>query len=171
MTNREFKDSVISLSDKLFRIAHRLLGDNDEAKDAVQDSIIKLWKTKSTLSKLKSIEAFSVTVTKNVCLDRLRARKYNTIDIEQAYDLSDKKTPEQQSEITESVKQINSIIKLLPEQQRLIIQLRDIEGYAFEEIEKMTGISVNTIRVNLSRARKAVRDQLTKTYNYGLKNA
>ena len=58
-------------------------------------------------------------------------------------------------------------MKLLPEQQQIILQLRDIEGYEFEEIAEITGINPNAVRVNLSRARKKIRESMTKIENYG----
>lgn len=159
------------LSEKLFRIAFRLMGDSAEAEDVVQDSIMKLWDIRTSLHKYNSIEAFTVTMVKNKCLDKLKAKGRNSVDIDNAYSLSNAVSPENQNETNENIAMINQIVNQLPEHQRLIIQLRDIEGYSFDDISQITGISINTLRVNLSRARKAVKEQLTKLHNYGLKQA
>ncbi|MFO7924724.1 MAG: RNA polymerase sigma factor [Bacteroidales bacterium] len=157
------------LKNKLYRFAYRMLDDSDEAQDAVQEVFIKLWNNRNRLAALNSAEAFSIKIMKNHCLDRIKARR--TVSIEQTKSLffeADEETGvEKQVELKDSLKYIRRLISALPEQQKMIIQLRDIEGYEFDEIEQALDISVNTIRVNLSRARKSIRDNYIKAVNNG----
>ena len=82
----------------------------------------------------------------------------------------EKGTPlQKQIELNDSVNWVAKIIEGLPEQQKMIIQLRDIEAYDYDEIAKMLDMNNTAVRVNLSRARKTIREKLTNTHNYGIK--
>jgi RNA polymerase sigma-70 factor, ECF subfamily len=160
MDANQFRKEVLPLKNKLYRFASVLLNDTEEAQDATQDVFLKLWNLREQIHKLNSTEAFAMTVMKNHCLDRIKARR--TVSLEQTKSLffenSEQENPEKQTEERDSLMHIKKMMALLPEQQRMIMQLRDIEGYEFEEIGQALGISLNTIRVNLSRARKKIRD-------------
>jgi RNA polymerase sigma factor (sigma-70 family) len=71
------------LKDKLYRFALRLLGDGEEARDAVQETFLKLWNLRDKLNMYRSLEAFSMTIIKNYCLDKIKARR--TVSLEQVY--------------------------------------------------------------------------------------
>ena len=160
MDRNRFKLEVLPLKNKLYRFASRLLDDGQEAQDAVQEVFIKLWDKRDKLEGLNSLEAFAMTVTRNHCLDKIKARR--TVSIEKSKSLyileNDEVSVERRIELKDSANYIRQLIGGLPEQQKMIIQLRDIEGYEFEEIEQVLDINLNTIRVNLSRARKKIRE-------------
>lgn len=163
-----YKREVLPLKDKLYRFALRLLGDGEEARDAVQETFLKLWNLREKLALYKSVEAFSMTMIKNHCLDKIKARR--TISMEQVmiHPVSERNEPtEERYETLEAYDRVRKLMEELPEQQRVIIQLRDVEGYDFEEISEITEMKVNAIRVNLSRARKQIREMYFKTENYG----
>lgn len=169
MTKQEFSNLVLPSRDKFFRMALTLLGNRQEAEDTLQDTFLKLWNMRDRLSEYNSVEALGMTMTKNLCLDKLRSykhRKQNDEEVDLLPIQSDTPDPAQAAELNESLKTIHAIFKTLPEQQKLIIHLRDVEQYSYEEIEEMTGLTVNTIRVNLSRARKTVRTEYLKHQNY-----
>ena len=71
-------------------------------------------------------------------------------------------------ELNDSVSLVHRLINNLPEQQKLIIQLRDIEEFEFDEIAEQLNLQPTAVRVSLSRARKTIREQLTKQHNYGI---
>lgn len=169
MTKEEFKTLVLPSGGKLFRLALSLLSDRQEAEDIVQDTFVKLWNMREELYRYDSVEALAVTIMKNLCLDRLRSyrhRKKDRSGVEQFRVKSDLADPEKNAELTESTQTIHGFVQMLPEQQRLVIHLRDIEQYSYEEIEEMTGLTRNNIRVQLSRARKQVREAYLKYQNY-----
>ncbi|MGF1586788.1 MAG: RNA polymerase sigma factor [Bacteroidales bacterium] len=169
MDINRFKLEILPLKNKLYRFASRLLEDQEEAQDAVQEVFIKLWNLRTKLDELNSVEAFAMKITKNHCLDRIKARR--TVSIEQTkslyYSTDDQAGVERDVEVRDDANYIKQLISLLPEQQRAIIQMRDIEGYEFEEIEEALELTVNTIRVNLSRARKRIREMYLNTINDG----
>lgn len=166
MTLETFKIEVLPLKNKLYRLAKRLLGNMQEAEDVVQEVFLRLWARKDRLEELKSIEAFAMTITKNLSLDKLKSKGYRSDDLTERNEQVMNATPYKSLELNDSYKKVLKIIDTLPEQQRLIIHMRDIEEYDFEEIADIMKLSVNTIRVNLSRARKKVRETLVKTYDY-----
>ncbi len=170
-TNR-FKNEILPLKNKLYRFASSLLKDSEEAQDAVQEVFIKLWNLRGSLQGLNSPEAFAMKVTKNYCLDRIKARR--TVSLEQTKSLMYTETgeegPEMKTEINDEACLLIKLMDQLPEQQKTIIHLRDVEGYEFEEIEQTLDLSANTIRVNLSRARKKLRDLYLIRVGYGSEN-
>ncbi len=169
MTSDEFKNKVIPVGNKLFQFARMLLRDEDEARDAVQETYLKLWGLKEELSGIKNMEAFAVKITKNWCLDRMKAKKPVLIDSYSGrYDKREESdNPYKKLELADNMKRYLDLTGGLPEQQRIIIHLRDVQGLEFDEIAEATGMTVNNIRVNLSRARTKIRENLVKSDNYG----
>jgi RNA polymerase sigma-70 factor (family 1) len=163
MVARDFKTRVLPVSKKLLRFATHFLKDEDEARDVVQDVFLKLWQKRDSLNEIENIEAFAMRMTRNRCLDIVRANRVVPIDAE-----TDRKMKEEtvdvheQVELSESAMQIRKLINELPDLQRTVMLLRDIEQLEYEEIAERTDLKVNAIRVNLSRARKKVRDEFLK---------
>lgn len=169
MTKTEFQNMVLPSGDKLYRVALSLLRDRQDAEDALQEVYLKLWRMKEKLRTYNSVEALAVTMIKNLCLDRLRSyrhRKQDGRELETMSLASATRSPERSAEISESMETIHRLVGALPERQRMILHLRDIEHYEYEEIAEMTGLTVNNIRVTLSRARKSVREAWQKHQNY-----
>lgn len=168
MNPEEFKIQVLPLKNKLFRLAFRILNDREEAEDTVQDALVKLWTRKEELEKYNSIEAFAMTVTKNISLDRVRSRSFQEERLTDRQAMSLKHDPGDIVEKTDYTGFIRKIIDGLPEQQKAIMHMRDIEGLEYEQIAEVMGLNINAIRVNLSRARKSVRDVILKIQGYEL---
>ena len=165
MDANEFRDRVLPISKRLFRYASRLLGNAHDAEDVIQDIWVKLWDRKDQLAEVRNIEAFAFRITRNLCLDRLKLKKPHYYDDREEhafrFDEADEgPDPGRNLELKDTMERISSIITRLPEQQQTLIQLRDIEGLEYEEIAGVTGMALNAIRVNLSRARKKIRDSL-----------
>ncbi len=167
MDLQEFKTKVLPVRQKLYRLAVFMLQDKEEAEDTLQDVFLKLWTNKHKLHAYTSIEAFAMSITKNLCLDRLKASKRRPkVDVAGLEMNSNEANPYQRYELADSVSKIHGLVAALPEQQKLVLHLRDVEECSFEEIEQITNLTVNNIRVILSRARKQVRDGLLKLENY-----
>jgi len=167
MTLEEFKIEVLPIKNKLYRFALRMLVNRDEAEDVVQDTMMRLWSKRAKLQTYRSIEAFAMIITKNLCLDQLRSRKRITVDLvdEHTVESSD---PYKLTELSDTINRVYEEIDRLPDQQKMIIHLRDIEGYDFDEIADIMDLSLNVIRVNLSRARKKIREALVNSNKYEL---
>ena len=151
------------------RFALQILQDEEEAKDVLQDIFLKLWQKREDLVSIENVEAFAIRMTRNRCLDVIRARRTVSVELVKKHNLRDEDTLETDDlENSDSVGLVKRIIAGLPDLQRTVIQLRDIEQLEYEEIAEATEMNVNAIRVNLSRARKKVRDEILKIQNYGI---
>ncbi len=168
MTHTEFLAIVTPIKDKMFRFARQLLISREEAEDATQEMLLKLWKNKTKIKEYKNLEAFSMTMTKNFCLDKLKSKHTQNLKIVHNNYQDNEALLQKKIELNDSVYWVTKIINTLPKQQQMIVQLRDVEHYSFEEIAVMLGMNETAIRVALSRARKAIRNTLVKTHNYGL---
>ena len=168
MNQSDFLKVVLPFKDKVFRLAKRLLVSTEEAEDATQELFFKFWRNKEKLSDYKNVEAFAMTMTKNYCYDRLKSKQASNLTLVHS-NYKEKDTGlDKQVEHRDSVNQVHKLIEKLPEQQKLIIQLRDIEQYDFDEICKMVDMKPTAVRVALSRARKTIRQALIKQHNYGV---
>ena len=168
MVASDFKLKILPVSNKLHRFAVLFLNDEDEAKDVVQDVFLKLWQKKETLDNVQNIEAFAMQMTRNRCLDILRDRKNKpaasaTMQIVK----TDATDVHLQVELSDSAKLIKILVNELPDLQRKIMQMKDIDQLEYEEIAEITNMEMNAIRVNLSRARKKVRDEFVKLNDNG----
>jgi len=168
MNQNEFTSLVMPFKDKMYRLAKRFLISRDSAEDVTQDIYLKLWNNKEKLSSYNSIEAYAMTMTKNHCLDVLKAKSSSNLKIIHSNYKDANSDLDKQTETNDSVSIIHQLINDLPEKQKLVIQLRDIEHYSFEEIGKILEIQQTAIRVSLSRARKTIREKLIKKHEYGL---
>ncbi len=167
MKQKEFLNTILPCKNTLYRLAKRLLVSSDEAEDAVQEVFLKLWKGRDKINNYRSPEAFAITVTKNYCLDRLKSKQASNLKIVHS-NYKNNENIERTIEGNEGVELVTKIMETLPEKQKMIMQLRDIEQFEFAEISQMLEINETAIRVVLSRARKVVREQLIKQYNYGI---
>ena len=168
MKQSEFLKKVMPFKDKVFRVAKRILVSTEEAEDATQELLFKLWRNKEKLKDYKSIEAFAMTMTKNYCFDRLKSKQASNLSLVHSNYKENGTSLDRRMELNDSVSKVHELIKNLPAQQKLIIQLRDIEEYEFGEIAEILHMNPTAIRVTLSRARKTIREQLTKQHNYGI---
>ena len=169
MNQNAFVQTIAPFKDKLFRLAKRLLVSTEEAEDATQEVLVKLWNKKQELNHYKSIEALAMTMTKNYCLDQLKSKRAGNLSIVPANYSEMGSGLYQQVEDLDSLSWVEKGINQLSAQQRVIIQLRDIEQYEFEEISEILEMNETAIRVALSRARKTVRTFMLKTHDYGVK--
>jgi RNA polymerase sigma-70 factor (ECF subfamily) len=169
MLAKDFKTDVLPMSNKLLRFALQILQNEEEAKDVLQDTFLKLWQKRDELEKVENLEAFAIRMIRNRCLDVIRVRRTVSMEVIKHKKLADEASSDSELlDNSDSVGLIKRIIAGLPELQRTIIQLRDIEQLEYEEIAEATELNVNAIRVNLSRARKKVRDEILKIQNYGI---
>ncbi len=168
MNQIEFLQVIAPFKDKVFRLAKRLLVSTEEAEDATQEVFVKLWNKNESLAAYSSIEAFAMTMTKNYCLDQLKTKRAGNLQIVHSNYTDRQPSLQQQLEDSDTLSWVEKMINDLPEQQRLIIQMRDVEQYEFAEISKILDMNETAIRVALSRARKTIREKMTKTHLYGI---
>jgi RNA polymerase sigma factor (sigma-70 family) len=170
MNQEAFQNRVLPAKNKLFRFALKFLGNEEEAKDVVQEVFIRVWNGRDQMNEVQNWEAWCMRITKNLSLDRIRSlTRKQTQPIESTFDVRQETlTPHESTEVHEDMQRITQYIAALPEKQRQIMHLRDIEGYSYNEICEIMELDMNQVKVNLFRARNSVREKLTKINAYGL---
>ncbi|MDE6086074.1 MAG: RNA polymerase sigma factor [Muribaculaceae bacterium] len=156
MDEVQFKRHILSLSARMYAVAYSVTGNEDDAKDAAQNATIKLWEQRHLLPEVNNLNAFTLTVTRNAAIDIIRSRREHD-ELKTVNERSGENDPEQQLERSSQVKQVLSIIEDLPPAQRLVITMRDVQGYELKEIEEVTGQNNANVRKLLSRARLTIR--------------
>ncbi|MDP2160551.1 MAG: sigma-70 family RNA polymerase sigma factor [Flavobacterium sp.] len=168
MNQNEFVTIIQPFKDKMFRLAKRLLVSTEEAEDATQEVLVKLWNKNKELKQLNSIEAMAMTITKNYCLDQLKSKRASNLKIVHNNYTNREAGLDQKIEDQDTLSWVEKIINELPEQQKIIVQMRDIENSEFDEIATVLEMNETAVRVALSRARKTIREKITNTHHYGL---
>jgi RNA polymerase sigma-70 factor (ECF subfamily) len=168
MNQKEFLETVLPFKDKVYRLAKRLLVSSDEAEDATQELYFKLWKNKGKIEKYDNVEAYAMMMTKNYCLDQLKSKRASNLTLVHSNYRDENATLQSDVEYRDGANIIKQMMNDLPEKQRMIVQLRDVENYEYHEIAEIMDMEPTAIRVALSRARKALREQFTKKQNYGI---
>ncbi len=163
MELKEFKITVLPLRSKLMNYARKLTDEPEDAEDAVQEVLLKLWSKRLDLEQYRSIEAFAMTLTHNICIDMWRSKHTGNLPLDTVQATAPAGTPERLLEIKDEIRLMHEIIDSLPTLQRTIMRMKDIEEYETEEIAEITGCGAEAIRSNLSRARKKVRDIYLQT--------
>ena len=157
------------LKDKLFRLALRITFDRAEAEDVVQDTMIRVWNKREEWTQFGSIEAYCLTVAKNLAIDRSQKKEAQNVELTpEMEEESEISGPYDQLVNNERLSIIHRLINELPEKQRLIMQLRDIEGESYKEIAKILNLTEEQVKVNLFRARQKVKQRYLEIDEYGL---
>jgi RNA polymerase sigma-70 factor (ECF subfamily) len=168
MNQNEFMQLVNPFKDKLFRMAKRLLVSTEEAEDATQEVLVKLWNKNESLKQYNSVEAVAMTMTKNYCLDQLKSKRASNMKIVHNNFTDREAGQDKKVEDIDTWNWVEKIMNDLPEQQKLIVQMRDIEEMEFEEMSTILEMNEQAIRTALSRARKIIREKMIKTHHYGI---
>lgn len=161
MRVEEFTELVNPIKDKLYRYAKRIVKDEMEAEDVVQEVIIKLWKKKEQFAEIENKEAWCMTMTRNLAIDKTRSKKGHTESIEDYHHIKDRTMdPYAETRSNDMMSRIMGMMDSLPENQKSVMLLRDVEGYSYKEISKITTLSIDQVKVNLYRARKTMREKI-----------
>lgn len=169
MQEISFRDDILPLKDKLFRLALRITFDRAEAEDVVQDTMIRVWNKREEWTQFGSIEAYCLTVAKNLAIDRSQKKEAQNVELTpEMEEESEISGPYDQLVNNERMSIIHRLINELPEKQGLIMQLRDIEGESYKEIAKILNLTEEQVKVNLFRARQKVKQRYLEIDEYGL---
>jgi len=162
MDKTGFNQLMAHLRPKLYRFALALTRRRDEAEDVVQEIGIKLWERRDELEAMHNVEAYAMSAVRNRCLDYVRSPRHRIDELTEIHDTAHQQTPHERLEQADMAAFVRRLINRLPEQQQMVIRLRDIEGYELDEIAEILGMNDGAVRTNLSRARQKIRDELLK---------
>ncbi|MBC8602603.1 sigma-70 family RNA polymerase sigma factor [Parabacteroides acidifaciens] len=162
MEQEQFKIEVVPLRGKLSGCARRLLDDPEDVEDIVQEVFLKLWYIREELERYDSVEALAVQITKHLCLNRLRSFQYRQEKLSDSAIITADDNPYVSLEQKDSVSHVMSIMEQLPGLQQTILRMKHVDGFEVKEIAELTGSTPEAVRVNLSRARKRVKELFLK---------
>ena len=169
MQEISFRNDILPLKDKLFRLALRITLDRAEAEDVVQDTMIRVWNKRDEWQQFESVEAYCLIVAKNLAIDRSQKKDAQNVELTpEMAEEADTSGPYDRLVNNERMKIIHRLIDELPEKQRLILQLRDIEGESYKDIAKVLQLTEEQVKVNLFRARQKVKQRYIEIDEYGL---
>lgn len=169
MQKIDFRKDILPLKDKLFRLALRITFDRAEAEDIVQETMIRVWNKRNEWDELESVEAYCLTVARNLAIDRSEKKDSQTVELTiEAEQTPDASSPYDRLVNKERLKLVHRLVGELPEKQRLIMQLRDVEGKSYKEIAAALRLTEEQVKVNLFRARQKVKQKFIDIDNYGL---
>jgi len=167
-----FQNDILPLKNQLYRLALRITLDTAEAEDVVQETMIKVWRRRDDWQQLDSIEAFCLTICRNLALDKAKQLSNQVESLDESShatpDHSYSANPEWQAEQRSKVEIVRKLIDGLSEKQRTVVQLRDFEGKSYKEISAIMDISEEQVKVNLFRARQSIKKQFIEAERYGL---
>lgn len=172
MKKISFRADILPLKNELYRLALRITLNPAEAEDIVQETMIKVWNRRDSWDEIDSIEAFCLTICRNLAIDKQRRMGQQSQTLEKDhYDQPDhtaSANPEEQAIRQERVAIVQHLLNSLPEKQRTAMQLRDFEGKSYREIAQIMNVSEEQVKVNIFRARQAIRKKVIETEEYGL---
>jgi RNA polymerase sigma-70 factor (ECF subfamily) len=171
MKKISFRNDVLPLKNELFRLALRITLNRAEAEDVVQETMIKVWNRRDRWNEIESIEAFCLTICRNIALDKMKKAENQNQSLNDDHDAPDRSyfsNPEAQAEQRDKILLIRRLINNLPEKQRSVMQLRDFEGKSYKEIAEILAISEEQVKINIFRARQTIKQKYLETENYGL---
>ena len=162
----QYIELVSELRNTIYRLVLSITSDSAEAEDIVQDVFERIWLIRDKVLNSTFPRAYACRIAHNLAIDRKRIKKRR-----QTFSVNDEITTNDitiSAELSDIASITQQAIASLPEKQRLAIHLRDVEGYEIEEIAEALETDETNVRMNLSRARKSVREELIKTMNYGV---
>lgn len=147
---------------KLFGVAHRILGNRGDAEDAVQEAFVRAWHAASRYQVGRGTAAgWLVTIARNSAIDRLRARRAPTRDIDAMHDLRDPgPSPEAAALAADDRRRIDLCLDRLPTDRASAVRGAYVEGYSYEELARRFEVPLNTMRTWLRRSLIALRECL-----------
>lgn len=177
MREIDFRNDLLPLKNKLFRLALRITLDRPEAEDVVEDVLVKVWEMRATpeIQHVQNLEAYCLTMTRNLALDRAQRREAQNVSLDDtehrtfAMEHPDSAPlPDQLMEHDDRLRWVRELFNGLPEKQRTILQLRDIEEHSYQEIAEIMHITESDVKVTIFRARQALKLLIQNHPNHGL---
>lgn len=165
MKTISFQTDILPLKNELYRMALRITMNAEEAEDVVQETMMKVWSRRDQWNQIDSIEAFCLTICRNLSLDKVRRMDNQTQSLDAAYDPKDHgvaSNPEEQAIQSDRIRLVRQMISQLPEKQRSCMQLRDMEGKSYKDIATILDITEEQVKVNIFRARQTIREKFEK---------
>ncbi len=152
MDRTQYNQCVEQYADRLFRFAFSSLRNREQAEDVVQESFTRVWEKRKSVE-FEKAKSYLFTIAHHATIDEVRHRQ-RFASVEEPLSADAKTTPSQYPDVNEV---LHKALATLPEQQRNALLLRDYEGYSYQEIGNITGMSEAQVKVNIFRARTTLK--------------
>ena len=166
--NEEFLVTTFTEMRKGFlRLASRFLPNEEDASDALQDAFCRLWPKRNQIHSSKEAEALAVTTIRNLCIDQIRKEQMDVVELDAERDSKPSETIEERLAKEELFLEVEEIInRQLSPMQRQILREKEYEGKSIEEIADGLQMQPTAVRMQLSRARKTIRECYQKRHSH-----
>lgn len=170
MKKVSFRNDILPMKNSLYRLALRITCNNAEAEDVVQDTLIKVWNRRERWDEIESMEAFCMTICRNLALDKIKkmGNQHDSLDDSQQDRPSALNNPYEEMNQKDRIQLVRKIVGELPEKQRTCIQLRDFEGKSYKEVAEIMQISEDQVKINIFRGRQTIKQRFKELDDYGL---
>ncbi|MDX1684596.1 MAG: RNA polymerase sigma factor [Saprospiraceae bacterium] len=169
MQLKKFEAIIQEVQDPMFRMAMSFTGDVNSAKDIVQEVIIKLWKDKDKLEEIQNMKAWSLRITRNLCIDRKRKNRVVPAELDSAFYVeSDNPTPERETILEDQMNLVSKALEGLNDKQRMAMILREVEGHTYQEIADLMSENINQVKILIHRGRQNLKSFIQKENEYGI---
>jgi len=159
------QDYLLAYKDKFYRFALRLVDNEFDAEDIMQELAIKIWELGEDFEKIENKDAWCMTVTRNMALDKIRSnqkRHHESMD-KINLDLNETPGPDKEYESNDMMKRIRNLMKNMPEMYKTVIQLREIEEMSYKEIAEIMNTDIQNVKVYIFRARKQLQELIKES--------
>ena len=165
-----FRNDILPLKNVLYRLALRITLQHEDAEDIVQDTLMKVWNKRDDWDQIDNIEAYALTITRHLALDKLKRAdsRISSIDATEVSETAPVNNPYNRIIDSDRLQLVKKLMDELPEKQRSCMQLRDFEGKTYREIAAIMSISEEQVKVNIFRARQSVKQKFQEAEEYGL---
>lgn len=165
-----FRNDILPLKNVLYRLALRITLQHEDAEDIVQDTLMKVWNKRDDWDQIDNIEAYALTITRHLALDKLKRAdsRITSIDATEVSESAQVNNPYNRIIDSDRLQLVKKLMDELPEKQRSCMQLRDFEGKTYREIAAILSISEEQVKVNIFRARQSVKQKFQEAEEYGL---
>jgi len=165
-----FEELVIMHQKLIYNLAYRMMGNEEDACDVVQEAFLRAFKSLKKFNMKSSFSTWLYRIASNICIDQLRKnKKFRVYPMSYQDNFSENNTkfavesddlPEEQAERRETRKRVNQAINKLPEEHRIIVVLRDIQGMSYKEIAEILKLNIGTVKSRINRARLSLKKEL-----------
>lgn len=165
-----FRNDILPLKNVLYRLALRITLQHEDAEDIVQDTLMKVWNKRDDWDQIDNIEAYALTITRHLALDKLKRAdsRVTSIDATEVSESAQVNNPYNRIIDSDRLQLVKKLMDELPEKQRSCMHLRDFEGKTYREIAAIMSISEEQVKVNIFRARQSVKQKFQEAEEYGL---